>query len=154
LGDLLAWEARATGNQDVLSAVSALRTELEGPIGTSGPELAVVIEGLLGFAGTPAELPLVELLKAAGARGVPVLAEIETSAAASWSALSQSLKSARHGIALQPDQADGDNVFKTTFPRLARRDFPVGRGMYVAGGRALKVQVALADAGAPGGAQQ
>lgn len=147
LGDLLPWTATATGNEDVLTAVASLRTEIELLTAAGAPHVALVVEGLLGFANTPVEAPMVELFKAAGSHGVTLLAEIETSIATSWSQLSQPIRSARHGLALQPDQVDGESVFKTAFPRLARRDFPPGRGMYVAGGRAAKVQVALAEGG-------
>lgn len=44
---------------------------------------------------------------------------------------------------MQPDQTDGDTVFKTPFPpRIRRSDFPLGRGLLVGQGRANRVQVA------------
>jgi S-DNA-T family DNA segregation ATPase FtsK/SpoIIIE len=62
----------------------------------------------------------------------------------SWPLL-QVIKSARHGIALQPDQLDGDTIFKTSFPRMARSESPTGRGMYVRAGRITRVQCALPE---------
>jgi len=59
--------------------------------------------------------------------------------------LLQAIKSSRAGIVLQPDQMDGDSLFKTPFPRTTRPEFPVGRGLMVQGGRVAKVQVALPE---------
>jgi S-DNA-T family DNA segregation ATPase FtsK/SpoIIIE len=53
----------------------------------------------------------------------------------------QVLKSDRTGIALQPDQNDGDLIFNTDFPRVTRVDFPPGRGFYVKSAKAYRVQV-------------
>ena len=49
----------------------------------------------------------------------------------------------RHGLLLQPEQQDGDNVLRTTLPRVRRAEFPPGRGIYVRAGRNRTVQVAL-----------
>ena len=54
------------------------------------------------------------------------------------------IKSARRGILLQPEQMEGDLVLRTTFPRLARKDFPPGRGMYANRGALSRVQVPIA----------
>ena len=78
------------------------------------------------------------------ARGV-VIAESETSTVtASWPLL-QLVKVSRAGLALQPDQIDGDNIFKTPFPRTSRADFPAGRGLMALGGKPYRVQVAVPE---------
>jgi len=79
--------------------------------------------------------------------GGVVLAEGETSTLSGTYGLMQVLKASRTGIVLVPDQYDGESLFKTPFPKLSRVDFPPGRGLYVRGGRARKVQVALAEEG-------
>jgi S-DNA-T family DNA segregation ATPase FtsK/SpoIIIE len=48
---------------------------------------------------------------------------------------------------LQPDQLDGDNFFKTPLPRVARADFPPGRGFYIRRGVARRFQAALPEVG-------
>lgn len=77
--------------------------------------------------------------------GGVVLAEGETSTLSGTYGLMQVLKASRTGIVLVPDQYDGESLFKTPFPKLSRVDFPPGRGLYVRGGRARKVQVALVE---------
>ncbi len=71
-----------------------------------------------------------------------VLAESETSTwSSSWPLLAE-FKSARRGFALQPEQQEGDLLFRTSFPRARRSDFPPGRGYLVQSGRARRVQLA------------
>lgn len=55
-------------------------------------------------------------------------------------------KAGRRGIILRPDAYDGDSVFKVPFPKVKRADFPVGRGIFVQNGRAVTVQLPLAEA--------
>jgi S-DNA-T family DNA segregation ATPase FtsK/SpoIIIE len=92
-------------------------------------------------------MALQDLIKACRANDQFVVAEGETSSlAGSWPLL-QAVKVSRTGIALQPDQVDGDNLYKTSFPRVARANFPYGRGLFVQGGKWFRVQVALPDGG-------
>jgi S-DNA-T family DNA segregation ATPase FtsK/SpoIIIE len=107
--------------------------------------LAVVIEGVGDFLNTVADLALQDLVKACRNCEQTVVAEGETSGlAGSWPLL-QAVKSGRHGLVLQPDQGDGDLLFRTPFPRSNRADFPPGRGYYVRSGRVARVQVALPE---------
>jgi len=48
-------------------------------------------------------------------------------------------------LALQPDQLEGTSVYKTAFPRVTRGQFPIGRGLLVAGGRTAIVQIGLPE---------
>jgi S-DNA-T family DNA segregation ATPase FtsK/SpoIIIE len=147
LSDLPLWWASAVGVDEVTGLVAALSDRLALSDGASGVRTLVFIEDLNAFAGTPAEAPLTALFKYLGIGCLSVVAELETAVASVWSALTQPIKASRQGVVLQPDQPDGDQIFRTTFPRLVRRDFPAGRGMLVGKGRAAKVQVALLDAG-------
>ena len=61
-------------------------------------------------------------------------------------------KAGRQGIVLKPDTYDGEAVFKTPFGRVKRSDFPVGRGIFVQGGRMVTMQVPLVTEDAPVGA--
>ena len=105
----------------------------------------MVIEGLTDFLSGPAELPLQELIKVLRAGDHLLLAESETSTLSSSWPLIQAVRSARRGLALQPDQLEGDGIFRTAFPRIARAEFPPGRGLLVEGGKTRKVQIALPD---------
>ncbi len=71
-----------------------------------------------------------------------MLAEADTVTAPNAWQLFAELKTARAGIALQPEETDGLTLFRTAFPRVTRTDFPVGRGIMVDSGRITRVQVA------------
>ncbi len=136
------WDRAAGGVEDVGSLAADLAstwTVDPPPPGT----WAVVIDGLGELAGSEADYPLQDLLKACRSAGVLVIAEGETADLSSYSETLKMIKASATGVVLQPDQTDGDALFRTTFPRMSRADFPVGRGMFVRGGRARRVQVAL-----------
>ncbi len=104
----------------------------------------VIIEGPADLVNTSADIVLQDLVKTARRSGQLVVAEGDTqSMSGSWP-LQQAVRFSRRGLALQPDQADGDLVFRTPFPRIRRADFPQGRGLLVSEGRVQRVQVARA----------
>ncbi|WP_395725246.1 FtsK/SpoIIIE domain-containing protein [Nakamurella sp.] len=122
--------------------------ELAGKLASSlaaAPPTLVVIEGLTDFLSGPAEMALQELVKVVKAGDHLLLADSETSTLTSSWPLVQSVRSARRGLALQPDQTEGDAIFRTSFPRITRAEFPPGRGLLVEGGKTRKVQIALPD---------
>ena len=148
LSDPQRWSMSGRGASEVAEIASDLAVQIRSEDTGSVPDL-VVLEGVGEFVNGEADFALVELLKACRTAGVFVLAEAESSdIAGSWPLL-QEVRSSRQGIVLQPDQMDGDMLFKVTFPRLNRRDFPPGRGMHVANGKATKIQVAFVDGSAP-----
>lgn len=136
------WERRAVGVAEVADLAGELAVEWADGGGDSERSV-LVLDGLGEFLNSDADYPLQDLLKVCRSNGMLVIADGETSdVQGSWPLL-QTVKAARHGLVLQPDQTDGDALFRTPFPRVARADFPVGRGMYVRGGRAVRVQVAV-----------
>ncbi|MFN8074056.1 MAG: FtsK/SpoIIIE domain-containing protein [Kineosporiaceae bacterium] len=140
----LEWARAATTPEEVAALAGELSAAIKGQA-LPPHTLVVVVEGLPDFLNTPADLPLQDLVKTCRSSEQTVIAEGETSAlAGSWPLL-MSVRSGRHGLVLQPDQGDGDMLFRTTFPRGSRADFPPGRGLYVRSGRVTKVQVALPD---------
>ena len=144
LRDFPGWESVGIGVDAIVDvaktqAVRILNGELDQE------PVAIVIEGLGDLLNTPADLAMQELAKAAIAAGHLVVAEGDPSLFGGSSPLLQALKGSRYGIALQPEQVEGTVVFKTAFPRVARAQFPVGRGLLVAGGRTGVVQLALAE---------
>ncbi|GIG20729.1 hypothetical protein Cch01nite_14530 [Cellulomonas chitinilytica] len=82
---------------------------------------------------------------AAKRNGHLLLAEAETSTWGSSWPLVADVRNGRRGLVLQPDHLDGDALFRTPFPRMARAEFPVGRGVYVESGRLRRVQIPVAD---------
>lgn len=142
---LQGWTDRADGADAVQALAERLSAALASHRDGGPPAPFIVIDQLTDLAGGLAEDALGRLVKAATAARAPLVAEIEVSAAGGYSPLLQALRALRHGIALQPDQIDGEQVFKTPLPRLVRNELPPGRGFYLRQGRALRVQCALPE---------
>jgi len=103
------------------------------------------VENIADFLQSPADAPIVQLIKDIKRTNHFLLAEAET---ASWSSswpLMAEVKSARRGFLLQPDSMEGDIILKTPLPRLNRAEFPPGRGMFIARGKISRVQLPLAE---------
>ncbi len=136
------WDCSAT---DPLQ-IADLATDMLADVETADPGgWGIIIESVAELLNSDADPPLQKLLKVARAGDQFVLAEGETSSlTGSWPLL-QAVKVNRTGIVLQPDQMDGESLLRTPFPRVARRDFPLGRGMFVVGGKWYLVQVAIEE---------
>ena len=133
-----------TDTADSPEEVGDLAVKLTAALASAAPAL-VVIEGLTDFLSGPAEMALQELVKVVKTGDHLLLADSETSTLTQSWPLVQSVRAARRGFALQPDQMEGDSIFRTAFPRLSRAEFPPGRGLLVEGGKTRKVQIALPD---------
>jgi S-DNA-T family DNA segregation ATPase FtsK/SpoIIIE len=123
-----------------------LALSLTERLGSDDPALAglvVVIESIGDLLNGPADMALQDLLKACRTTDRFVIAEGETSAIGSSWPLLQAVRVSRYGIAMQPEQLDGDSIFKTSFPRTTRSEYPQGRGLFVRAGRVARVQVPL-----------
>jgi S-DNA-T family DNA segregation ATPase FtsK/SpoIIIE len=144
LQPLARWSEQAQGADEAAALAAELAERLVAG-GNGQHPVFIVVESLPEFLDGPADMPLQELFRAARVAGAVIATDAETSAMASSWPLLQAVKASRHGIALQPDQIDGEAVFKTPFPRLSRPEFPPGRGLYVRGGRILRVQCALPE---------
>ncbi|MFZ4893417.1 FtsK/SpoIIIE domain-containing protein [Plantibacter sp. Mn2098] len=106
--------------------------------------IVVIVEAIAEFLTTTADTPLVELIKAVKRSDHLIVAESETASwGSSWPLLGE-LKTARRGLLLQPDMMDGDTILRTSVPRAARSEFPVGRGYFIASGKVARVQLPLA----------
>jgi DNA segregation ATPase FtsK/SpoIIIE, S-DNA-T family len=144
LSGTLDWGEVALGLNEVTELAKKLTQEIENGA-FADDMLAVVIEAMTEFMNTPADLAFQELAKAVLAHRKLLVVEGEpASLSGSWPLL-QAVKVSRRGIALQPEQTEGPPLFKTTFPRVNRADFPEGRGLMVSGGRTQVVQIALPD---------
>lgn len=151
LASLGVWSGQATDPQAAGElALEWARRSAEYASAPAGamPALVVVIENIAEWATSSAEPAMAELLRSLRATGQFCIVEGESSTVTSGFGMLSAVKADRYGIALQPDQADGDLLFKTPFPRVQRRDFPPGRGLLVSAGRSVRVQVALGGAGA------
>nr|WP_255480938.1 FtsK/SpoIIIE domain-containing protein [Quadrisphaera sp. RL12-1S] len=144
LTGLLAWTSRAVGPEAVDEAARRVLDELGRPGNAPAPHLVVVEDAPLHVGGL-AETALVDLVAACLRGGHTLLVDGETSALTQWGPLLTAVRAGRRGVVLQPDQVDGDAVFRTAFPRVARAEFPPGRGLLVSRGAAVRVQVALPE---------
>jgi len=109
------------------------------------PKAIVVIEGLAELIGSSVDQALTDMLKIARRNGHFVIGESETTAwGSSWPLVGE-IRNSRRGVILQPDSDDGDVLFKVTFPRMKRADFPPGRGVYVDNGKFRIVQLPMPD---------
>lgn len=135
------WEQAAVGAQECGELAKELVKIASEPPEEGQPGVVFVIETLADFLTTAAETPVTELIKAAKRNEHLVIADGETSAwASSWPLISE-VRNGRRGMALQPDQVEGDALFRTSFPRVSRKEFPVGRGMVADRAKVRRIQV-------------
>ena len=131
------WEEVVYGTDAVVEFVRVQLAFDNGPTADG-----VVIENATDLANTSADGPLQELVKSLVIHERFVIADADSNIVTTLYGICQLLRAGRHGLALQPDQAEGDSIFRTGFPKSSRAEFPVGRGFYVRHGRAVKVQCA------------
>jgi S-DNA-T family DNA segregation ATPase FtsK/SpoIIIE len=147
LASLGIWREVATGPAEVAEAAKKLDEAVAsgGLQSGEGQRYAVVIEAVNEYLSTPADAPLTAMIKTLTRLGHVVIAEGETSTLGGAWPLLAAVKAARTGLALQPEQGDGQLVYKTDFPRGRRADYPPGRGLLVEGGKARLLQVAMPE---------
>ncbi len=117
--------------------------ELEA--GLQPGSVALFLENLADFGGSGDEHELERLVKALLKEGHFVVGEAETSTWSQAYSLGQPLRAGRKGLLMQPDESDGDLLLNTSLGRIRRGSLPVGRGFYVAQGRARRIQVAISE---------
>jgi len=138
------WTQTAAGPEEAMELAKQLLEDALTPASATH-RIGVVVESIADFLSTPADPHLVALIKAIKRNDHFVIAESETSTLMpSWPLLME-VKSARRGFALQPDATEGDILFRTTYPRSRRSEFPPGRGFLVQGGKTRKVQLGLPE---------
>lgn len=144
LASLTIWMRSYVGEDEVAAAVSDLKSRASLAI-DQGRFLAVFVEALPDVIGTSAEYPLAELVQVLRKNGHLVVADGEMAGwQGHWPVLNE-IRNQRCGLLLQPEQLDGDSLLRTSLPKCRRSDFPIGRGFWVKGGTALKVQIPMLD---------
>lgn len=139
------WDEVADDDDAVATTATSIIERLEANTWPAGG-LAIFFDGAHRLATLMCDQDLVKVVNLAGRAGQVLIADADVDQAGSSYALLKALRVARHGLALVPDQFDGDSVFKTPFPRTKRPDFPPGRALYVREGRVAKVQIAETEA--------
>ncbi len=135
------WTATATTPETVAQLAKQLAEAVADP-DTEG-RIAVFVESIGDFLQTPADSALVELIRAVKRSDHFLTAESETSAwSSSWPLLGE-VKNGRRGLLLQPEAVDGEILLKTALPRMNRAEFPPGRGVLIAKGQAVRVQLPM-----------
>ena len=137
----LPWAGVAEGVEKVVELAKDLLAAVTDE--DTAPGIVVVIEGINEYLQSPADKPIQELTKAIRKSDHLLLAEGESAAWGSTWPLLAEVKNARRGLLLQPEGMDGDSILRTTLPRAAKGEFPVGRGAWVERGRHVRVQVPL-----------
>src|SRR5690606_34828314 len=134
----VAWTDVAMGVDKVAEMAKELLAAVQDE--DTEPGIVVVIEALSEYLQTPADKAIQDLTKAIKKSDHLLVAENETSSwGATWPLLSE-VKNGRRGLLLQPENLDGDTILKTSLPRAAKGEFPVGRGAWIARGKSVRVQ--------------
>ena len=138
------WTQTATTPDAAAQLAKELLERAQTPA-TAASRMCILIESISDFLSSAADQDLAALIKAAKRNDHFVVGESENSTwSQSWPLLME-FKAARRGFALQPESHEGDLLFKTTFPRAKRSEFPEGRGNFVQAGKVRRVQLALPD---------
>lgn len=141
LAHLDSWEGKALLPDQVSELASRVAAEISKADAQS--KICVIIESISEFLSSPADAPLVELIKAVKRSDHFLLADAESGSwGSSWPLLAE-VKAVRRGLLLQPDYLEGETILKTALPRGSRADFPAGRGFYISRGKAVRVQLPL-----------
>ncbi|NYF98785.1 FtsK/SpoIIIE domain-containing protein [Janibacter cremeus] len=143
LGDFRDWVRSATRPDDEKELAAEL-AEIVAEESTSD-RLMIVVEDVPHLADGAADRAMRALLGAIADSEHMLVGEADVSRAGSSSGVLGAWKSSRQGIALKPDAHDGDTLFKVPFGRVKRTDFPEGRGIFVQAGRAVTMQMPMAD---------
>lgn len=143
LGDFRDWVRSATRPDDEKELAAEL-AEIVAEESTSD-RLMIVVEDVPHLADGAADRAMRALLGAIADSDHMLVGEADVSRAGSSSGVLGAWKSSRQGIALKPDAHDGDTLFKVPFGRVKRTDFPEGRGIFVQAGRAVTMQMPMAD---------
>ncbi|MBE7699293.1 FHA domain-containing protein [Oerskovia sp. Sa1BUA8] len=138
------WTEVALSTDDTVALAKRISARVAE--GAEGERVAVFVEGINDYLQSPADAPLVELVKTIKRHGHLVVAEAESSGWSSAWPLMTEFKNARRGLILQPDGAESELLLKTPTARAQRSEFPPGRGVYVARGTAARVQLPLMPA--------
>ncbi len=102
---------------------------------------ALVLESVAGFVGTPAEAPVLELVRGCRDTGVLVVAEEQLAGWSEASVLLAELRAARRGLVLQPESGDTEFLLRVALPREVEAPSPPGRAWFAEQGRGVLVQL-------------
>jgi DNA segregation ATPase FtsK/SpoIIIE, S-DNA-T family len=106
------------------------------------PPTMLAIDGITDLANSDIDFELQALLKSLIQQGVFMVALGDSFQISSAYGSAKLFKSYRNGLAILPEQMEGDAAFSTPFPRVSRSDFRQNCGYLVRQGRITKVLAA------------
>ncbi|MFF2387779.1 FtsK/SpoIIIE domain-containing protein [Agromyces sp. NPDC058104] len=137
------WRRTASSIEDARALAKELKELVADESITK--RIMIVVENITEFGDTDAERPMKELFQAVNRSEHFLIGDGDVSQLSSGYGLVGELKAGRRGIALRPETYDGDSLFKVPFPKVARHEFPAGRGIFVENGRFVTVQLPLVE---------
>lgn len=138
------WGQSATGPVAVAELLGRINPMFGRPTPDGQPVGAVFVEGLDGFVRSSASEALLTLVRACRENGHLVVVECESGTWQNSWELSSELRAGRTGLMLQPEWSDLD-ILRASAPRFKKSEQPPGRGFWIQGGKATKVQVPLVE---------
>ncbi|MCL1923563.1 MAG: FtsK/SpoIIIE domain-containing protein [Propionibacteriaceae bacterium] len=139
------WADSGKQEDEIKAMCEDIMPIFERPAPSDDPSAVFIMESLSEFLGSEVENLLVSVIRAARRNGHFVIGETETTGwSSAWPLLSE-IRNGRRGVVLQPDQGDGDTLFRVDFPRVQRADFPLGRGIFVDAGKYRTVQIPVPE---------
>jgi S-DNA-T family DNA segregation ATPase FtsK/SpoIIIE len=138
------WHHVLEGVDTIAAGADDLQKRLED---AGAQKWLVIVEDAASLVNTPADQPVQYLLRSIAWRSHTLIAEGDTTGLQTSWPLLVLLRAAKRGLLLQPDQMDGDTLFRTPLPRFSRRDFGLGRGFLLQSGHAEIVQFVEVSAG-------
>lgn len=134
-----AWDAVYCG----VDEIKAFNTEVSVGSGNELGQLTVLaVDGITDLANSDSDFEVQALFKSLIQQGVFLIAVGDSFQISSAYGSAKLFKSSRSGLALMPDQSEGDSVFGTPFPRIPRSDFAHNRGYIVRRGGITKILAA------------
>lgn len=139
------WSISASGQGEIEPVLDVIESAVSTPGDNPAARVALFLDGVVDMSSAGYEPRLAEIVAEARRNGHLVVGEDETNGwRGSWSIIG-SLKSSRTGLLLRPDQHDGESLLQTPLPRTKPATMPPGRGFWVKGGRAWKVQIPIVE---------
>jgi S-DNA-T family DNA segregation ATPase FtsK/SpoIIIE len=134
--------ANAHGWDTIVRGVDEIRDYLSALGGGAAAPSLLAVDGIVELSNSDVDFDLQTLLKTVLSAGTFAVALGDAFQIGSAFGSAKIFKGYRNGLALLPEQMDGDVAFSTPFPRVVRTDFRAGCGYLVRQGRVRKVLMA------------
>ena len=145
LSQLPIWTVVVSGPDRIKDYVETqLKPYLASETVEGQPKVAIFVAQFPELAGSTCDMALTEAIKSSRRNGHLFVGAGETASFTGFSSMLTEIRASRAGMLLTPEQSDGD-LLRTPLPRGRAQDFPAGRGYWVRGGSAHKVQLPVVE---------